>query len=125
MSCAALGFVGPVHTTACTQQEDCGEVACPPPIRVSWPPEAFPDDLQVRLCVNRVCGSISPAIRDGSLSGGMDYRRDVVEEATVRLELVNADSVVVRTVEGSGTPKGKCCKTLSLRLSSDGESLVE
>ena len=54
-------------------------------------------------------------------SGGLSGDDDV----DVRLEFVDAADVTIRTFEGSGTLSGDCCKTLLLRLSDDGNSLID
>ena len=123
MLVGSIAFMGTGEVMACTSGEDCSGVSCPLPVAVELPPEAMPPDAIPRICVDDVCSEqLEHVVVNafgwlGPLSGD--------EHVDVRLELVDADDVVLRTFEGSGSLRGDCCASLLLRISDDGESLVE
>ena len=117
----SVALFAPAEVTACG--EDCGPGSCDLPVVVELPPEAIPPDASPRLCVDNACSDLveEPMLNRFGWSGGWSGDDDV----DVRLEFVDAAEVTVGTFEGSGTLSGDCCKTLLLRLSDDGESLIE
>jgi hypothetical protein len=50
---------------------------------------------------------------------------DDAEELEVRLDLMDAADVPIRSVAGAGRLRGGCCKQVSFSLSDDGTTLVE
>ena len=120
-----VAFLGTGEVTACGEYcgGPAGELDCDLPVVVELPPEAIPPDGSPRLCVDNNCSEQvdEPMLNRFGWSGGWSGDDDV----DVRLEFVDAADVTVQTFEGTGTLSGDCCKTLLLRLSHDGESLID
>ena len=107
-----VGFIASLLTgsTACTTlEENCEGVSCVIPLIVSWRYGELPDDTLVRLCVDDRCGHAQrPAPADVRGAAGFRVTDSAVEltdeEVHVRLELVDASGVPIRTLEGSANP---------------------
>jgi hypothetical protein len=83
-----------------------------------------PASARPRLCVNNVCSDFVERFGAPNRFGWNGVLPE--GEVEVRLEfLEDINDASFPTYEGSGTPSGECCKSLVLKVSADGRSLVE
>ena len=118
-ACAA--FLGATEVTACSG-EDCSGTSCPLPVVVELPAESVPPDASPRLCVDNTCTTNVTETMANHF--GWEDRWSADDDIQVRLEFVDDSGVIVPAFMGSGTLSGECRKTLQLRLSADGNSLI-
>jgi hypothetical protein len=103
---------------------DCGEA-----ISVAWSADQLPESALVRLCIDGRCNAaVAPyANPQGGDISAPPWNEPIPDEGVgVRLELLEEDDVTVAVVEGPADPASRCgCRAVRLRVSEDGESLVE